>query len=60
MQVYTHYENYQGGINNLQISRVIIGHTTVKVFRSLEATANLKAEEYIKRTTKTPFKQSDI
>ena len=47
MQVYTHYENYQGGTNNLQISRVVIGYSTVKVFRSLECAAHVKATKYI-------------
>jgi len=49
MQVYTHYENYQGGVNNLQISRVVKGYVTEKVFRSLGNTAHLKADSYIKK-----------
>jgi hypothetical protein len=49
MQVYTHYENYQGGINNLQISRVVNGYATEKVFRSLDRTASLQADKYIKK-----------
>jgi hypothetical protein len=51
MQVYTHYENHQGGINNLQVSRVVIGYSTVKLFKSLDRTAHLKAEKYISKVT---------
>jgi hypothetical protein len=51
MQVYTYYENYQGGINNLQISRVINGYVTEKVFKSLTNTAHSKAEKYINKVT---------
>jgi hypothetical protein len=51
MQVYTHYENYQGGINNLQISSVINGYVTEKVFKSLTNSAHSKAEKYINEVT---------
>jgi hypothetical protein len=47
MQVYTYYENYRGGINNLQISSVVIGYSTVKVFRSIEHAAHVKAQRFI-------------
>jgi len=49
MQVCTHYENYQGGINNLQISRVVNGYVTEKVFKSLANAAHSKAEKYINK-----------
>jgi len=52
MQVYTHYENYQGGINNLQVSRVVIGYLTIKLFKSLDRAAHLKAEKYISRNNR--------
>lgn len=47
MQVYTHYEHYKGGTNNLQVSRVIIGISTVRIFKSLKNKAHQKAEKFI-------------
>jgi hypothetical protein len=41
MQVYTHYENYQGGINNLQISSVINGYVKALLSQHIQKLKNI-------------------
>lgn len=48
--VFTHYENYKGGVNNLQVSTVVCPQgKTVKRFTSTVGKATNKARLYVKK-----------
>lgn len=47
-EIWVNYENYKGGINNLQIARIFYGYSLEKVFTSKIGKARKYAEKYIK------------
>jgi hypothetical protein len=47
VNIFTHYENHKGGVNNLQVSRIIKNGTTIKTFTSLKNSAHNRAINYL-------------
>lgn len=47
LQIITTYENYSGGINNRQVSRIVSGYETVKIFTSLNSNAHKRAIKFL-------------
>ena len=43
------YENYKGGVNNLQVVRIVKGISTIKTFTSQKHLAEKRADRYIKK-----------
>lgn len=45
--IFTHYDNYKGGINNLQVSTIIYCGNVIKTFTSTKGLAHNRAEKFL-------------
>ncbi len=52
MYIAISYENIKGGVNNMQVARVMRGYSTIKTFWSINHQAEARARRWLKKNEK--------